>query len=84
MINGPMNLLASKERIEGYRNGLTKARLKYEPALIISCDLKTESIYKATEKLLSLKNKPTAIIAFNDYVLQDAVMAANKNETENQ
>ena len=78
MINGPMNLLASKERVEGYRNGLTKARLKYDPNLIISCDLKTESIYKATEKLLSLKNKPTAIIAFNDYVLLDAVQAAKK------
>lgn len=78
MINGPMNLLASKERVEGYRNGLTKARLKYDPYLIISCDLKTEGIYKATEKLLSLKNKPTAIIAFNDYVLLDAVQAAKK------
>jgi LacI family transcriptional regulator len=78
MINGPMNLLASKERVEGYRNALTKARLKYDPSLIISCDLATENIYKATEKLLALKNKPTAIIAFNDYVLLDAVQAAKK------
>ena len=78
MINGPMNLLASKERVEGYRNALTKARLKYDPSLIISCDLTTENIYKATEKLLALKNKPTAIIAFNDYVLLDAVQAAKK------
>jgi LacI family transcriptional regulator len=78
MINGPMNLLASKERVEGYRNALTKARLKYDPSLIISCDLKTESIYKATEKLLVYKNRPTAIIAFNDYVLLDAVLAAKK------
>jgi LacI family transcriptional regulator, repressor for deo operon, udp, cdd, tsx, nupC, and nupG len=78
MINGPMNLLASKERVEGYRNALTKARLKYDPLLIISCDLKTENIYKATEKLLALKNKPTAIIAFNDYVLLDAVHAAKR------
>lgn len=76
MINGPMNLLASKERVEGYRNALTKARLKYDPSLIMSCDLSTESIYRVTEKLLSLKNKPTAIIAFNDYVLLDAVQAA--------
>lgn len=76
MINGPMNLLASKQRVEGYRNALTKARLKYDPSLIISCDLCTESIYIATEKLLLLKNKPTAIIAFNDYVLLDAVQAA--------
>lgn len=78
MINGPMNLLASKERVEGYRNALTKARLKYDPSLIISCDLTTENIYKATEKLLALKNKPTAIIAFNDYVLLDAVQAVKK------
>ena len=78
MINGPMNLLASKERVEGYRNALTKARLKYDPSLIISCDLTTDGIYKVTEKLLSLKNKPTAIIAFNDYVLLDAVEAVKK------
>ncbi|MBC7423551.1 MAG: LacI family DNA-binding transcriptional regulator [Ferruginibacter sp.] len=78
MINGPMNLLASKERVEGYRNALTKARLKYDPSLIISCDLTTDGIHKVTEKLLSLKNKPTAIIAFNDYVLLDAVQAVKK------
>ena len=78
MINGPVNLLASKQRVEGYRNALTKARLKYDPSLIMSCDLTTESIYKVTESLLSLKNKPTAIIAFNDYVVLDAVQAAKK------
>jgi LacI family transcriptional regulator, repressor for deo operon, udp, cdd, tsx, nupC, and nupG len=78
MINGPMNLLASKQRVEGYRNALTKARLKYDPSLIISSDLSTENIYKVTENLLSLKNKPTAIIAFNDYVVLDAVQAAKK------
>ncbi len=78
MINGPMNLLASKERVEGYRNALTKARLKYDPSLIIPCDLTTANIHVVTEKLLSLKNKPTAIIAFNDYVLLDAVQAVKK------
>lgn len=78
MINGPMNLLASKERLEGYRNALTKARLKYDPSLIMSCDLSRESVYRVTEKLLQLKKKPTAIIAFNDYVLLDAVNAAKK------
>jgi LacI family repressor for deo operon, udp, cdd, tsx, nupC, and nupG len=64
--------------VEGYRNALTKARLKYDPSLIISCDLTTENTYKVTEKLLSLKNKPTAIIAFNDYVVLDAVQAVLK------
>lgn len=78
MINGPMNLLASKERLEGYRNALTKARLKYDPSLVISSDLTTDNIYKVTEKLLSLKNRPTAIIAFNDYVVLDAAQAAKK------
>jgi LacI family repressor for deo operon, udp, cdd, tsx, nupC, and nupG len=78
MINGPMNLLACKERLEGYRTALTKARLKYDPSLVISSDLTTDNIYKVTEKLLSLKNRPTAIIAFNDYVVLDAAQAAKK------
>lgn len=78
MINGPITLLASKQRVEGYRNALTKARLKYDPSLIISSDLTTENIYKVTEELLTLKHKPTAIIAFNDYVVLDAVQAAKK------
>lgn len=78
MINGPDNLLASKERLEGYKNAVQQAHLSFDPSLIIACDLSAKSVHKATEELLSKSNKPTAIIAFNDYVLLDAANAATR------
>jgi LacI family transcriptional regulator len=81
MINGPMNLLASKERLEGYKTAMSKARLKFDPSLVISSDLSPENIYKVTENLLLLKTKPTAIITFNDYVMLDVVKAVNKSKS---
>ena len=81
MINGPMNLLASKERLEGYKTAMSKARLKFDPSLVISSDLSPENIYKVTEKLLSLKTKPTAIITFNEYVILDVLKSVNKSKS---
>ncbi|HMO63484.1 MAG TPA: LacI family DNA-binding transcriptional regulator [Ferruginibacter sp.] len=78
MINGPEKLPATKERLDGYIQALTKSRLKYDPALVINCDLTKESVCHATEKLLTGKRKPTAIVAFNDYVALDAVQQARK------
>lgn len=78
MINGPEKLPASKERLEGYIQAMTKSRLKYDPAMVLNCDLTRESVSNATEKLLSGKRRPTAIVAFNDYVALDAVQQARK------
>jgi LacI family transcriptional regulator, repressor for deo operon, udp, cdd, tsx, nupC, and nupG len=78
MINGPEKLPAAKERLDGYIQALTKSRLKYDPALVLNCDLTRESICAVTEKLLSGRRKPTAIVAFNDYVALDAVQQAQK------
>jgi LacI family transcriptional regulator len=78
MINGPEKLPATKERLEGYIQAMTKSRLKYDPALVLNCDLAKESVCAATEKLLSGRRRPTAIVTFNDYVALDAVQQAQK------
>lgn len=78
MINGPEKLPATKDRLEGYIQAMTKSRLKYDPSLVINCDLTKESVTGATEKLLSGKRKPTAVVTFNDYVALDAVQQAKK------
>ncbi|MDO9376005.1 MAG: LacI family DNA-binding transcriptional regulator [Ferruginibacter sp.] len=78
MINGPEKLPATKERLEGYIQAMTKSRLKYDPALVLNCDLTKESVCAATEKLLSGRRRPTAIVTFNDYVALDAVQQAQK------
>jgi LacI family transcriptional regulator len=78
MINGPEKLPASKERLDGYIQAMTKSRLKYDPAMVVNCDLSKEGVCTITEKLLSGKRKPTAIVAFNDYVAMDAMQQAQK------
>jgi LacI family transcriptional regulator len=78
MINGPATLLASKERKEGYIKAHTKNRLKYDPSLVVSCDLTENGAIKAMDELLANKRKPTAIVAFNDYVSLYAIRYARK------
>jgi len=80
MINGPEKLPASKDRLAGHREALKKNRLKYDPSLVISTPLTTESIHAAMDDFIHAKRKPTAIVAFNDYVALDAVQYARKKK----
>lgn len=76
LINGPEKMLASKERLNGYIEGISKKKLKVDMQLVETTDLSKESTYAAMEKLLALKHRPHAIISFNDYVHMDAVQYA--------
>lgn len=76
LINGPEKMLATKERLNGYIEGISKKKLKVDMQLVETTDLSKESTYAAMEKLLSLKHRPHAIISFNDYVHMDAVQYA--------
>ena len=80
MINGPETLLASQQRLQGYINAMTKNRLKFDPTLIVSSNLTSESTENAIKELLSLKRKPTAIVTFNDYVALDAIQYAKRKK----
>ncbi|MCO5949898.1 LacI family DNA-binding transcriptional regulator [Mucilaginibacter flavidus] len=76
MINGPATLSASGERKEGYIKAMIKNRLKFDPSLIVSCDLTEPSTQAALDELLASKRKPTAIVTFNDYVALFAIKHA--------
>jgi LacI family transcriptional regulator len=76
MINGPATLFASGERKEGYIKAMTKNRLKFDPSLIVPCDLTEEGTKTAMNELLASKRKPTAIVTFNDYVALFAIKHA--------
>lgn len=73
LINGPDTLLASGQRKEGYIKALQKNRLKYDPTLIVNCDLTKQGTQMALETLITNKRKPTAIVTFNDYVSAFAI-----------
>ena len=44
-----------------------------DESIVVSTDLNKMKTNEAMKKLLALKNRPTAVIAFNDYVALDAL-----------
>jgi LacI family transcriptional regulator len=76
MINGPEKLIASQQRTSGYQQAMQKRRLKYDASLVVTSDLSRAGTRAAMQQLLSNKRKVTAVVAFNDYVSQDAVQYA--------
>ena len=71
-IKGPDTLVHSRQRLDGYMEGLKKHKLKPEASYIVATDLGKKRTEDAMHKLLLLKNRPTAVIAFNDYVAIEA------------
>jgi DNA-binding LacI/PurR family transcriptional regulator len=77
-ISGPKDLLANRERMAGYQSSLKLLNIDYNPEFVVHSDLSKESSHYAMQNLLTLKNGPTAVIAFNDYVALDAMQYARK------
>jgi DNA-binding LacI/PurR family transcriptional regulator len=78
LINGPRDLLATKERMKGYERALRSIQVQVNPEFIVQSDLSPESTCRAMQQLLTLKPGPTAVIAFNDYVALDAMRYSRK------
>lgn len=72
-IKGPDTMKPSQERLNGYLEGLKKNKLPVDDTYIVQTNLDKEKTLEAMEQLLSLRKRPTAIIAFNDYVALDAI-----------
>ena len=75
-IKGPDSIIQSKHRLTGYQQALRKHNIKPEKSYIVATDLTQKKTENAVHKLLALKVRPTAVIAFNDYVALDAIQYA--------
>lgn len=73
LVNGPENFSASKERHIAYIKALKGNGIKYNKELVVYSDLTIDGNIEASQKLLSLAGRPTAIITFNDYVALDVI-----------
>lgn len=82
LINGPDKLSASKERLTGYIDGHSRKKLKVDMQLVEKTNLSKEETYAAMESLLAQKNRPQAVITFNEYVHMDAVQYAREKGIE--
>ena len=66
---------ASDWRLAGYREGLRRAGLRYDAKLVVDGEFSYESGYAATNVLLDLEDRPTAIFAANDDMAAGAICA---------
>ena len=78
LINGPEQLIASKQRQLIYFQGVKQHNIDSDERLMLSSDLSKESNKAAVQKLLALDNRPMAIITFNDYLALDAIAIAKE------
>jgi LacI family transcriptional regulator len=72
-IKGPDTMRPSQERLDGYYEGLRKSGLPANEEFVVQTDLSPDSTRDAISRLLSLKERPTAVIAFNDYVALETI-----------
>jgi DNA-binding LacI/PurR family transcriptional regulator len=72
-IKGPDTMLPSQERLDGYYEGLRKNKLPINNGYVVQTDLSQQSTMEAIRQLLSLEDRPTAVIAFNDYVALETI-----------
>jgi len=76
-IGGGDTYFWERERRTGYRDGLEKANLPYDPQLCLLSGLSQEDGYALTERLLSQEMPPTAIFAISDVLAVGAMRAAS-------
>lgn len=78
-VSGSTEYLASASRLEGYRQAMQTAGLSIDEGWEQPGDFSFESGESATEKFLSLPNRPTAIIASNDEMAFAALHRADQH-----
>lgn len=66
IITGELWMEAAQDRLKGYRRALATADIPFDSSLVVEGDWSASSGYEATNKLLGLKNIPTAIFCQND------------------
>jgi len=65
-VTGPKNHGAAAARLEGYRMGLARAEIDYDPELVFDGSFDLASGGRAATYFLDMKTPPTAIFASND------------------
>jgi LacI family transcriptional regulator len=78
----PKLFTKSFNRLQGYRSGLQAHGLVFDPDLVLEANFRQPSGKISTERLLSVADPPTAIIASNDLLALGAFSAAQERGLE--
>jgi LacI family transcriptional regulator len=70
---GPSAMPISQLRLEYYKNALIKEAIEFDPVLVKEIDFTTASTNRVMKQLMNMKNPPTALFIFKNYVSLDAI-----------
>jgi len=77
-ITGRMSLISGVQRLQGYKDGLAAAGIPLNAELIVTGDYNITTAIQSARKLLSLKERPTAIFAANDVTANGVYQVAKE------
>lgn len=75
-VNGPRHWVFCHDRLQGYQQGLAEAGIAFDPDLVQEGAITQQDGNQAVERLLSLPNPPTAILAVDDTISLGVLEAA--------
>lgn len=76
LIYGVANPDNGVDRLEPFREALAQAGLPAETGQVVQCPPTQEDAYKSAVRLLGQRERPTAIIAINDFLAMSVLRAA--------
>ncbi|XEC94646.1 LacI family DNA-binding transcriptional regulator [Paenibacillus tarimensis] len=77
-VSGPPHLIMSKDRMKGYEKALREANLPLNPQWIVEGEFLQESGYRAMSLIMSLLDRPTALVVIDDVVAFGIVRGLNE------
>lgn len=75
LLNGPAHSSTSREKLRGYLEALVTHGLGYDPDLIKNAEFGIQPGFEAARQLLSLPERPTAILTADDQLAVGAIRA---------
>ncbi|MEJ8631706.1 substrate-binding domain-containing protein [Sphingomonas sp. I4] len=78
LLAGPDTFSVAAERLAGFRDGLAASGVAYDPALVVRCGFDPESGAQAGRALLTLSERPSAILCSSDDMAAGLIGAAHR------
>lgn len=76
---GPASMPVSQMRLLGYKRALEENGMPFDNELVKAVDLTETSTQEAIEQFMEMKDAPTAIFAFKNYITLDAIEYLKSN-----
>lgn len=80
LVGGEMKVASTYYKYQRYEENLKKHGIKVRGEYVVNGSYNPESGYEATNKILDLPDRPTAIIAINDFAASGAIRSVREHK----